>query len=248
MTEVADLLSGVSVRLGTAQLAERWDTLPEVVRRYLRTALPNSPVTEPVASVHLVHGGAFRTSPSGRWLPIAAEEWHTVAEPGFVWKARFSPLPLVRLDVVDSLIRGKGAGVVKAAGKLPVSTMSGPETDQSASARWLMEAVWFPAAYVGPSVHWEGIDADSARVSLTNRPDVAVVMRFDRTSAMPVFLECERYMSRTRRSFRGKCSIFERHGGVLIPTVISGTWLLPEGEFAFADFELGSIEFNPDPA
>lgn len=247
MSDVAELLSGATFQLDPDQLAERLTSLPEPARRYLRTAVDDTAATSRIDAVHITQGGAFRTSPSARWLPIQAEEWQTVGEPGFVWKARFSPMPLVSLTVVESLIRGKGSGTVKAAGKLPVTNFDGPETDQSAAARWLMEAVWFPLAYLGPHIRWDAIDADAAQVTLTSRPDVTVTMRFDRTSGMPATVECERYMNRTRRRFQGCCSAFERRSGLMVPTVVKGSWLLPEGEFAFADFRLGTLELNPQP-
>ncbi|MDZ4798000.1 MAG: DUF6544 family protein [Bryobacteraceae bacterium] len=245
MKEAAELLSGAPARLGPAQLAERWDSLPDPVRRYLRLAIPDPAAAPETGTCHLTHGGTFRTSLSARWLPVDADEFHTVSEPGFVWQARFHPMPLVNLKVTDMLFHGHGTGRVHAAGRVPVSRMSGPEVDQSASARWLMEAVWFPYAFVGPHVHWEPIDNTAARVSLTSIPDVSVEMHFDAGSGLPRTVESDRYMAKAKRPFRGACSEFRSHSGFLIPTRMKGSWLLPEGEFSCIDFELHTIEYNP---
>jgi hypothetical protein len=245
MTEAAELLSGAASRLGPAQLAERWDSLPDPVRRYLRIAIPNPTTAPEIGAVHLTHGGKFRTSPSAKWLPVEADEFHTVSEPGFVWQAMFHPMPLVNLKVTDMLHHGRGVGKMHAAGRVPVGRMSGPEVDQSASARWLMEAVWFPWAYVGPHIRWEPIDSNAARVTLTCIPDVIVDMHFDTASGLPRTVEGDRFMNKTRRPFRGTCGEFRNHNGFLIPTRLKGSWLLPEGEFAYVDFELRTIEYNP---
>ncbi len=246
MNEAAELLRGATSRLGPARLAERRESLPDPVRRYMRAAIPIPSAAPDVAAVHITHGGSFRTSPGGRWLPISAEEWHTLAEPGFVWRARFSPMPFIRLSVTDSLVAGRGYGVLEAAGRLPVATQSGPEIDQSSAARWLMEAVWFPLAYLGPCIQWDGVDTTSARVTLTSIPNVSVLMHFDHATGLPSAVECERYMNKTRRPFRGTCALYRNCAGILVPTILKGSWLLPDGEFAFADFELHDLTWNPE--
>jgi len=57
--------------------------IPAPVRRYVAKALAER--REPIRAVRLSHGGAFRPSLDGSWLPIRGEQYFTASPPGFVW-------------------------------------------------------------------------------------------------------------------------------------------------------------------
>ncbi len=46
-----------------------------------------------MSTARVRHGGSFRTSLDGKWLPIRGEQWLTADPPGFVWHGRVALLP-----------------------------------------------------------------------------------------------------------------------------------------------------------
>lgn len=76
-------------------------------------------------------GGAFRSKPERRWLPIRSVEYFTAATPGFVWRASISPAPLVWIDACDRLHNRHGNMLVKLESLFAIADASGSEMDKA---------------------------------------------------------------------------------------------------------------------
>ena len=182
--DVARLFSACTAAVGPDQIAARWDSLPDPVRRYLRFAVPHvdDAVDDAAAirTVRLRHDGFFRTNPGQRWFPIQGEQHFTIDPPGFVWQGSIRLMPLLWIEARDCLISGRGNMLVKFNSIFTMADARGAEIDQSAQARWLAEVVWFPLAFAGERIRWEPIDDGSARATLLGeRSPVSLVMEFD---------------------------------------------------------------------
>ena len=245
--DVAALYSDPGPEIGPPQVSAQLDSLPEPVRRYLRYAITDA--AAPTQTLRLTHGGHFRTAPNQPWLPIEAEEHFTVAKPGFVWTARIRPAPLTWIDARDCLISGKGNMLVKLNSLLTIARAGGPQTDQSASLRWLMEAVWFPLAFLGDSIRFEPIDARSARVSLnTPGPSVSAVIEVDDEGKL-VACSGQRYRDLGRGKsvltpWTGRCSEYRDFSGFRIPAYVEGSWRLDTGDFPYVRFRVTTITYH----
>jgi hypothetical protein len=244
--DVAQLLTDQAPQAGSAQLSERWDTLPEPARRYLRYAISEGAPS--IATARLKHDGFFRTKP-GKWLAIEAEEYFTVGKPGFVWNATVRPAPFLWIEVRDCLLSGRGNMLVKVNSALTIANARGREVDQSATVRWLMELVWLPCGFVGSQIQWEAIDEHSARVTLLQSgPPASMVVEIDDEGKL-VRLIGDRYRhaedgKEILTPWIGRCSGYRDFGGLRIPASVEGSWVLPEGEFCYVRFRVTELEFN----
>lgn len=224
-------------RPGAAQGNAIAAVLPEPVSRYLAFALPEGPTA--ARGAFLRWRGEFRLRPEARWTPFTAVQHVTLDRPGFVWDAQIRMLPLLTVRVRDGYVGGEGSMRARVAALVPVVDQAGtPELAQSTLARWLGEAVWFPAALArGGPVRWEAIDERHARAVVEDGAVRAeaefefaaggeiVVMRAMRhrdVDGMPVLTP-----------FEGRYGPYEMRGGVRVPAEAEVAWELPEGRFAY---------------
>ncbi|MDH3227244.1 MAG: hypothetical protein OEM67_09185 [Thermoleophilia bacterium] len=141
--------------------------LPSPVAQYLRSVgVLGRPIPEQVG---IVQQGRIRLSPSGRWRRITAEQTFFSDPPGFIWSARASVVPLVRLAVTDRYRDGTGSLEVRAFGAIPISTGSGPDLDTGGPLRLLSELLWKPEAFLAPYVSWAPIDSRTTRATISDR-------------------------------------------------------------------------------
>ncbi|MEE4110778.1 MAG: DUF6544 family protein [Halieaceae bacterium] len=162
------------------QAPERFDPagiagLPEPARRYFAyTIEPGAPLL-PVAVIEMTGRFSLGSREDPRYQPIEARQILAAPE-GFVWAMR---------SRAGMPISGSDSGRWTRFwifGLVPVARQGGDsDHTRSAYGRYIGEAViWTPAALLpGPGVSWEGVDDDTARVTvehgeLTQAVDVTV--------------------------------------------------------------------------
>lgn len=246
--DVRRLLNKAGKGVGPEHYSALREQLPQPVRRYLEFALAGNSTT--LRTMLLRHEGWFRTSPKQRWLPIKGEEYFTVDEPGFVWRATVRLAPLLWIEACDRLIEGRGNMLVKCCSIFTLVNASGKELDQGALLRWLAEVVWFPVGYVGDRIRWESIDSDSSMVTLVHEGlSVTAIVKFDGEGKL-VGLRGQRYRtvngSPVLTPWKGICNDYREFGGTRIPAMVDVSWELPEGDFSYAKFQVTAVDPNVD--
>lgn len=245
--DIVALLAAPPPVVGPNELTFREASLPDPVRRYLRYAIPAG--APAIRTVHLRHGGFFRTKPNAPWLPIRGEQYFTVGRPGFVWNATVRMKPFLWIDARDMLFQGRGNMLVKLASTFTITDASGAQIDQGSSLRWLAETAWFPYALVSEAVQWNAIDAHSARATLIqNGLPVTATFEFD-GEGKPTLLRSERYFAEGNEPAKllpwsGRYLECREFGGFRVPSYVEVSWQLPEGEFTYARFRVTEIQHN----
>jgi hypothetical protein len=245
--EVSTLFAGAAASVGADQVRARRDSLPEPVRRYLRYAIPAG--APAIRTARLKHDGFLRSAPGSRWARVSGEEYFTAAKPGFVWHATAWPAPLLWFEARDRLLSGRGEMLVKLCSALTLVEASGAELDQGARLRWLAECVWFPYGFAGDDIQWDPIGPRSARMTL--RQDglpVSAVVEIDDEGKL-TRLRAERYREvgggrAELTPWIARCGDYRAFGGLLVPSSVEISWLLPEGEFKAIRFRVTTLEYN----
>lgn len=176
--------------------------------------------------------------PGGRWLRFRATQESAVEEVAFSWRARFSLVPLVWLDVVDSFEAGTGALAARLWGAVRVMRGEGPEIDRGEAMRYLAELPWVPHAFwANDALAWRvaGDDAVDVRTGVGGA-EVAVRLHFD--VAGDVVASSARRPRETGGETRetpwgGRFGEYAVVGGVRLPTRAEVSWELPEGRFTY---------------
>jgi hypothetical protein len=125
----------------------------------------------------------------------------------------------------------------------------GAQIDQGASLRWLAECAWFPYAFVGDAIEWQGIDARSARATLRSGGlPVTEVVEVDEEGKL-VRLYAERYRDigggkAVLTLWTGRYEDYREFSGFRIPTSVEVSWELEQGTFSYARFRVTTLEYN----
>jgi hypothetical protein len=226
--------------------------LPDPVWRYLRyTGVVGKPL---VRTVRLKQHGKMRSSASGGWLPLDAEQFYSVQPPGFVWDGTLhvGPLPVARAR--DRYADGRGNMRIRAGGIYPIADASGAEMDQGSMMRYLSEMIWFPTAFLGDNTSFTAIDAQSAQVTLTDHGRTASgTLYFDAEGRLTGFL-AQRYRmvggGYELATWWAPVTEYGELAGLKLPVRAQAVWKLPEGDLAYFDTAITELEYNvtPEPA
>jgi CBS domain-containing protein len=225
---------------------EMLEDLPEPVRRYMEyTGVVGFPW---INNARLKQAGTFRMGPERSWMPVEAEEYYTIDPPSLTWNARFKIAGLPILRAKDRYESGHGHMFGKLAGLFTVFDLTGEELDQATMIRYLNEIMWFPTAYLGENIEWEGLDEHSAQVTFDDGgKSVSARMFFDNAGRLTNFT-ANRY-----REIDGDFSLdlwstpilgYGERAGLKLPVRGQAVWNLPTGDFSYADLEVTEIEYN----
>lgn len=220
--------------------------LPEPVQRWLRYSGVLG--TERPVTVRLRQQGQFRLGEERPWMPFHAEEYFTTDPPGFVWVASMRAAPLVTFTGRDRYFLGRGDLQFRALSLIPVASARGPEIDQGSLLRYLNELMWFPSAAVSPYITWEGVEANTARATITYAGIATSASFVFDAEGRVVTMEADRYrMMDHGYALQRWATPIAEYGelrDVRIPVAGEGVWRQPGGDFSYVKLRVLDVEYN----
>ena len=220
--------------------------LPNVVKKWLKQS--NVMGKEMTQTVHLWQTGELKTSPEGKWLPVNAEQYFTVEQPGFIWIADVKAAPFIHVAGRDKYQDGKGRMLIKMLSLFTVADGKGKETDQGTLLRYLSEIALFPSAALSNYIEWEEIDPTTARATMHYGEITASgIFSFSAEGDMMSF-EAQRYYNRkegaTLETWLIKAYEYKEFEGVRIPSGLTVTWKLKTGDFEWFRLKIVEMKYN----
>ena len=198
--------------------------LPEPARRYFNYMIEPGARLYTVVELDMTGqiGLGTRQAPNYR-----AMNAHQILAPphGLVWQLESGPI-----GGSDGALPGQSWTRFWLFGLLPVVRVSNPDHRRSAFGRVVAEAAfWAPASLLpNDHVHWEAVDADSARAVVRFGPfEQAVEITVGETGA-PTQVQIERWSNANadkeyrEQPFGGELSEFRRCDGYRLPTRVEG--------------------------
>ncbi|WP_409271244.1 DUF6544 family protein [Neobacillus sp. SCS-31] len=220
--------------------------LPSPVQKWLINS--NAIGRERINTVRLKQDGQMRTKKDGPWMPVKAEQYFTVDEPGFVWIAEVRMAPLVHLSGIDTFKSGKGSMKIKLFSLIPVVNANAAELDSGTLMRYLAEMPWFPSAALGSNITWEEVDQQSAKATISYKGiSVSGIFTFNENG------DIESFKGKRYREMNGKYQLNDWGGrykgikefdGWRIPFKSTVIWYEEDGEFNWFEFSISEIEYN----
>jgi len=226
------------------------ENVPEPVARYLRAVLPEGRTM--AGRVKLFQEGEFRIYEGEKgWRPLEADQYFSIAPPGFVWDARIRTSPAMAVRVRDAYLGGEGSIEARLGGLIPLVTASGrPELAQAALQRYLAESVWFPIALLPRhGLSWSPLGENSARATLRDGGVIASLdFHFDENGLIVRAETTSRYreVDGTYEPTPWTChyrDYRERHG-FRVPVEGEAVWELADGPRSYWRGRLEEIEFE----
>jgi len=225
---------------------ERLSGLPLPVQRWLRAS--GVVGKKEIQTVRLLQKGYMHTSPIGYHLPVEAEQFIRIDQPGFIWKAELQAFSFLPILGRDKYLAGRGHMWIKALSMISLVNAQGLKIDQGTLLRFLGEICWIPSAALSPYITWRAIDNRSAECTMTYEGVTAsAVFRFDEYDRV-VAVSANRYRGGDKNSqltpWVVTCQAWGTHQGVKIPTQGYVTWKLPAQDFRYYEWEITDIEFD----
>jgi hypothetical protein len=219
--------------------------LPEPVQRWLRASRVVGKVRPQI--VRLKQEGEFRLSEAQGWLPFRAEEYYTTDPPGFFWSVTMQFAPLVPVRGRDRYLNGEGSIEMRLLSLIPVASKRGDGLNQGALLRYLNETMWFPAGAIAPYIRWEGIDALSARATMSYAGTTASAIFYVDREGRLTDMTAERYNDARDRLEQWSTPItgYGEFEGVSLPVSGTGVWKYETGDFPYIRLRVTEIEYNP---
>jgi hypothetical protein len=226
----------------------RLPALPAPVQRYLAKAVGAR--SRGIGRVHLRHGGFFRPSMTGSWLPIRGEQYFTTNPPGFIWWGRVRIAPGLWIDARDRSVNAAGNMLVRVESTVTIANSSGPELDEGALLRLLGEMAWFPTAFADDRyVRWSAVDNQHATATLhVNNRTVSGEFEFG-PDDLPAAFSASRYRDvgggkSLMTPFVGRTSDFRSVDGVLVPHRVVAAWIIDGKTIEYVNFEVQALKFD----
>ena len=243
--EARSLLAAAGGPAGVVE-AQELDKLPPPVRRWL--ALSGTVGRPRATTVRLKQRGEMRTGPDKPWMPVAAEQYFSVAPPGFVWGVKARMMGVLPIAGRDRYADGHGHMLIKLASVLTVADGVGAEIDQGTVLRYLGEIIWFPSAALTDIISWEAIDERSARATMAHAGvSASAVFAFDEHGRF-ASLTADRYMSSEGGPRLEKWVIpateWRTVRGIEMPVRGHAVWKLAAGDFDYYRWEILDVEVN----
>lgn len=213
--------------------------LPDPVQRYFKHVLKEG---QPYISyARITHGGQFKMGLEKPWKNIKGEQYFTTEKPGFIWKGTTS-----MFTARDMYIAGKGRLIATLFSLFNVVDGQGEHYNQGELLRWLAESIWFPTNLLPKeNLKWLAINDSSAKLQFNyNGRALSYIITFNDKDEI-IQMETMRYMDNDDlKTWIIKPSLYKEINNILIPTANEVIWRLRSGDFSYAKFILGKIEYD----
>lgn len=220
--------------------------LPDMVQRYLRyTGVIGK---EQINTVRLKQKGTLRQTPEDAWKNITAVEYFSVNPPAFVWMGQIAAGPISIVAARDSYQEKHGRMFIKMLGVKTIGDVRGEEMDYSSLVRYLNEMMWFPTAYLNDNIHWDAVDNNSARVTVTDgAKSASAILYFDEKGTLTNFVG-ERYHEvngvYVKDTWETPMTEYGEFNGLKLPVKGYATWKTKSGDFSYINLEITDLEYN----
>jgi hypothetical protein len=237
--------------------AREIEGLPAPVQRYFRTVLKDGQAI--VSAVTIEMAGTINMSATAeQWKPFTSKQRVVTStaglRPGFMWDARISMLPGMKVHVLDAYIAGQGMLRAAMLGLFTVADMrGGGEMARGEFMRFFAETPWYPTALLpSQGVQWTAVDDTSANASISDGP-VTLTLLFHFNDAGLI----DSVRAEARGGMVGKqivmrpweCGLsdYRPQDGMLIPMAGEAAWIGPEGRKSYFHGSVKTMAYEWSP-
>lgn len=246
MREINDLINSQENLPTIAITLDSIGNLPVSVQKWLVRS--NVIGTEKVQRVRLRQQGMMRSKPNSKWMNMEAEQYITIDNPGFLWRASIDAGFCITINGRDQFKDGHGTMLITVLNAITITDSDGREIDQGAMMRYLAEIIWSPSTALRDYIRWEYVTEDSARATMQLGDQVVSgVFTFNRRGDVMGF-EGKRY-----GDFNDQYSLETWHiditgykdfNGYRIAHKSEVIWKLKSGDFKWLKLEVTDLEYN----
>jgi len=244
--EAKALLGRSPERNGSAIVEADLARLPPPVRRWLVAS--GVVGCERAHTIRLKQRGELRSEVDQSWMPVQAEQYFSVDDPGFVWKVEATMMRVLPVTGRDRLVGGEGHMLIKVASLVDVADAADDKIALGAMLRFLGEIVWFPSAALSPYIVWEPVDDARARATMRYGARMVTAEFTVDGRGRVTGVTADRYLGggpdAKLTPWFIPCTEWRVVRGIEMPVRGNAIWRLPQGDFDYYRWEILDVEAN----
>lgn len=245
--ETNALLSEVDLSSTELITEEKLSTLPQPVQKWLhRSGMVGRPY---LTLAKVTQKAEMKLKPDQeKWFSATAIQYSSLETPGFIWSVDVKMNPLVFFRGRDQFAEGKGEMLILLNSLFPIVDEKGEKLDEGSLQRYLGEMVWFPSLALHESITWETINDSTAKATMeVAGTKGSGTFYFDDSGDFYKF-SALRYQGNEENAKRKEWVLLvTQHGekdGIRVPTQMTATWKLDEGDWTWLRLEITDIRYN----
>ncbi len=182
------------------------------------------------------------------WIRATAVQYTTIETPAFIWVVDVSMNSVLNFVGRDKFQKGKGEMLIKIYSLIDVVKERGEKLDEGTIQRYLGEMVWFPSLAVSRYITWEQIDDTTAKATMDYMGTKGSGTFYFNSRGDVTKFVAMRYMGNDSTSKKYEWVLlvedYETFAGIKVPSKMTATWKLGEGDWTWLKLEITDIKYN----
>ncbi|RIH64330.1 hypothetical protein D1164_14645 [Mariniphaga sediminis] len=221
--------------------------LPEPVKNWIRNS---GAIGKPFISIGKVTQKAEMKMKAEQenWLTATAIQYTTIDNPAFIWSVDVKMNSLLNFQGRDKFENGKGEMLIKMNSLINVVNEHGEKLNEGTLQRYLGEMVWFPSLALSPHITWEQINDTTANATMSYEGNKGNGTFYFNKNGDIIKFSALRYNGNNadakRHEWIMNISEYNTFEGIEVPSKMTATWKLPEGDWTWLKLEITDIKYN----
>ncbi|MBU2650622.1 MAG: hypothetical protein KKA81_06795 [Bacteroidetes bacterium] len=245
--ETTSLINSVHISPDRSVSEDDLGKLPEPVKRWLQ----NSGMIGKryIMLGKVIQRAEMKMKPEQqKWLDASAVQYTAIDLPAFIWSVDVKMNGLMFFLGRDKFEGGKGEMLIKLNALLNVVNEHGEKLNEGTIQRYLGEMVWFPSLALSEYISWEQVNDTTAKAIMQYKGTKGSgTFRFNSNGDFVSF-SAMRYMGNEIESSRYEWVMlveeYKTFDGIKVPSKMSATWKLDEGDWTWLKLEVTDIKYN----
>lgn len=182
------------------------------------------------------------------WINATALQYTTIENPAFIWTVDLKLNNMLRIRGRDKFEKGKGEMLIKLNSLINVVNEEGAKLDEGTIQRYLGEMVWFPSLALSPFITWEQINETSAIATMSYMGTEGSGTFYFNSAGDFYKFSAMRFKENEKTSKRYEWVLlvndYKWFEGIKIPSKMTATWKLDEGDWTWLKLEIIDLAFN----
>ncbi|WP_194778319.1 DUF6544 family protein [Pararhodonellum marinum] len=221
--------------------------LPQPVRNWLQQS---GVIGRPYISVgKVIQKAEMKLKPEqDKWFKAEAVQYSTIDVPAFIWTVDVKMNGLLSFQGRDKFENGKGEMLIKLNSLFNVVNEKGFQMNESTMQRYLGEMVWFPSLALSPYITWQEVTETSATATMEYKGTKGSGTFYFNADGDFVRFSALRYKGNEANATRNEWVLlvenYKTFDGIRIPSLMTATWKLEEGDWTWLKLEIIDLKFN----
>ncbi len=222
--------------------------LPAPVQNYLR--FTGAVGTPRVVNFRAAFRGEMKTSLTGNWRKISAEQYNFFDDPARLFYIRSSILG-VPFEGLHLYIGGNATMEIALASLVRVVNARGARMTRGETVTLFNDmCILAPSTLIDTNIRWDTVDDFHVIARFSNKGnEITAQLTFDREGRLTDFLSPDRFLSEDGKTYVSypwstRMKEYITMNGSHVPGHVDAVWHMPGKDFVYAKYDLADIEYN----